>query len=331
MGKPFNTNIDLLLNELQNAKFHILVSDPGSPDEALFWYNSTQHVLKYYDGTSVHAIFELSAADVLALLVTVDGSGSGLDADLLDGQHGAHYLDRANHTGTQAISTVSGLQAALDAKIDDTEKGANNGVAELDGSGHVPLAQLPDAVIGGLQYQGTWNASTNTPTITSSTGTQGHYYVVSTAGTTNIDGISDWEIGDWIVFNGSVWEKVDNSDKVSSVNGQTGVVVLDAGDIAYDNGTSGLTATDVQAAIDEVYAATGAGLGKYVENIGDGVSTQIDVVHNLGTRDVVASVKDAATPWLDTVVEWSALDVNTVRIEFPVAPATGEYRVTVIG
>jgi len=66
-------------------------------------------------------------------------------------------------------------------------------------------------VSGALQYQGTWNASTNTPTLVSSTGTTGHYYVVSVAGTTDLDGITDWQIGDWAVFNGSVWEKVDNT------------------------------------------------------------------------------------------------------------------------
>lgn len=43
------------------------------------------------------------------------GAGSGLDSDLLDGQHGAYYLARSNGTGTQAISTVAGLQAAIDA------------------------------------------------------------------------------------------------------------------------------------------------------------------------------------------------------------------------
>src|SRR5690606_18883459 len=138
MGKPFLTNIDLLFNELQNSKFHILASDPGSPVEGQFWYNSTQHVFRYYDGSDTHSIFELSAADVLALLVTVDGSGSGLDADLLDGQHGSYYLDRANHTGTQAQSTITDLVADLAAKIDDSEKGAANGVAELDANAKVP-------------------------------------------------------------------------------------------------------------------------------------------------------------------------------------------------
>jgi len=37
-----------------------------------------------------------TAADVLAKLLTVDGAGSGLDADLLDGQSSAFYLDPAN-------------------------------------------------------------------------------------------------------------------------------------------------------------------------------------------------------------------------------------------
>jgi len=81
-------------------------------------------------------------------------------------------------------------------------------------------------VVGGLTYQGTWNASTNTPTLTSSVGTNGYYYVVATAGSTNLNGITDWQIGDWLLFNGSVWQKIDQSNLVTSVNGQTGAVSL---------------------------------------------------------------------------------------------------------
>jgi len=111
-------------------------------------------------------------------------------------------------------------------------KGVANGVASLDGSGTVPVSQLPAAVLGALSYQGTWNASTNTPTLTSSTGTKGYYYVVNVAGSTNLNGITDWVIGDWAVFNGSVWQKVDNTDAVTSVNGYTGTVVLTNTDIS---------------------------------------------------------------------------------------------------
>jgi hypothetical protein len=88
------------------------------------------------------------------------------------------------------------------------------------------------ALVGGVMYEGTWNASTNTPTIVSSVGSKGDYYVVATAGSTNINGITDWKIGDWIIFNGTTWDKVDNTDAVSSVNGYTGAVSLVTNDIA---------------------------------------------------------------------------------------------------
>lgn len=93
-------------------------------------------------------------------------------------------------------------------------------------------------ISGSLNYQGTWNASTNTPTLASGVGTKGYYYVVSTAGTTNLDGITDWQIGDWAVFNGTIWQKVDNSDAVVSVNGQTGAVVLTAPDVGATPNTA---------------------------------------------------------------------------------------------
>jgi len=64
-----------------------------------------------------------------------------------------------------------------------------------------------------LSYQGTWNANTNTPTLASGVGTKGYVYVVSVAGNTNLDGITDWEVSDWAVFNGTAWQKVDNSEK----------------------------------------------------------------------------------------------------------------------
>jgi hypothetical protein len=111
-------------------------------------------------------------------------------------------------------------------------KGVANGVASLDGSGTVPISQLPAAVLGALSYQGTWNASTNTPTLTSSVGTKGYYYVVSVAGSTNLNGITDWQVGDWAVYNGSAWQKIDNTDAVTSVNGYTGTVVLTTTDVA---------------------------------------------------------------------------------------------------
>jgi len=94
------------------------------------------------------------------------------------------------------------------------------------------------AAVGSLRYQGTWNASANSPFLQSGVGTQGYYYVVNVAGSTNLDGITDWQIGDWAVFNGNVWQKIDNTDAVTSVNGQTGAVVLGATDVGATPNTT---------------------------------------------------------------------------------------------
>lgn len=89
----------------------------------------------------------------------------------------------------------------------------NTVVANLSGAvgypTNTPVSELA-AAIGTLSYQGTWNASTNTPTITSGVGTNGYYYVVDVAGTTNIDGISSWDVGDWIIFNSTAgeWQQI---------------------------------------------------------------------------------------------------------------------------
>lgn len=88
------------------------------------------------------------------------------------------------------------------------------------------------SVAGGLSYQGTWNATTNTPTLASGAGTNGYYYIVATAGSTNLDGITDWQIGDWLLFNGANWQKIDQTNLVTSVAGRTGAVTLSNTDIS---------------------------------------------------------------------------------------------------
>lgn len=130
--------------------------------------------------------------------------------------------DDSRITGAlQAASNLGDLEDVGDA-LDNLGAGDPNGLATLDGSGKVPTAQLPAAVVGGLQYQGVWNATTNSPALASGVGTTGHYYKVSVAGTTTIDTIAEWNVGDWIVYNGATWDKVDNTeeDATGSINGR---------------------------------------------------------------------------------------------------------------
>ncbi len=143
---------------------------------------------------------------------------------------------------------------ALALKQTKSEKGANNGYAGLDGNGKVPVAQMPFST---LTYFGAWNANTNTPTLT--TNCVGHapnnYFIVNTAGATTLNGISSWNLGDWVVCSSSnTWQKIGSSvGGITSVNLKTGAAItLDTGDLA-ENGnlfyTTGRATTDSRAAM----------------------------------------------------------------------------------
>jgi len=151
--------------------------------------------------------------------------------------------------------------------------GSAFGAATLDAGGTIPLAQIPASIKGGVSYQGTWNATTNTPTLTSGSGTKGYYYVISVVGSTSLDGITDWKIGDWAIFNGTVWQKVDNTDAVTSVNGYTGTVALaysDLGTVPVANGGTNIT---TYATGDILYASAANTLSKLTAGTNGNVLT----------------------------------------------------------
>jgi hypothetical protein len=88
---------------------------------------------------------------------------------------------------------------------------------------------VDSAVTGGLNIQGDWNANTNTPNISTTTIT-GFTWRVSVAGSTNLGGITVWNVNDLAVKTASGWIKIDNSSSVVSVYGRQGVVVANTGD-----------------------------------------------------------------------------------------------------
>ncbi|CAB4160659.1 hypothetical protein UFOVP774_10 [uncultured Caudovirales phage] len=78
--------------------------------------------------------------------------------------------------------------------------------------------------IGALNYKGTWNASTNSPALASGVGTKGDYYVVSVAGATNLDGETLWGVGDWAVFNGTAWQRLEGGSTINATSVTTPIV-----------------------------------------------------------------------------------------------------------
>ena len=158
----------------------------------------------------------------------------------------------------------------------------------------------------GLSYQGAWNASTNSPTLASGTGTQGHYYIVSVAGTTNLNGVTDWQVGDWAVFSGAVWQKLDQTNTVTSVNSQVGAVVLTAANV-------GATALDGTGAtgtwgIGISGTAANATTAATATNVAGGAANRIVYNTSAGVTSFLAAptVTNTFLKWDGSAFTWTA-------------------------
>jgi hypothetical protein len=112
--------------------------------------------------------------------------------------------------GTSGVLTSLGFDVA-------------NGVPRLDVNGKILVSQLPNSV---MEYKGTWNAATNTPTLVNGTGNQGDVYLCNVAGTVNFGaGAIAFVVGDQVIYSGSIWQRA--SGATGTV---TSVAVTESGD-----------------------------------------------------------------------------------------------------
>ena len=172
-------------------------------------------------GSATAAAGSATAAAGSATTATTQAGNAAASATAADASEAQAliYRDEAEAFRDEAGAIVGGDF------VPNSARGVANGVATLDATGIIHTAQLPDAVKGTVRYIANWNANTNSPTIpAASAANKGQYYIVLTAGTTNIDGVAEWAVGDWIISNGATWTKVDNSEAVISVAGLNGVV-----------------------------------------------------------------------------------------------------------
>jgi hypothetical protein len=120
----------------------------------------------------------------------------------------------------------------------------NTGITEIPVidpiSGKIKVSDLPSSILGAVIYQGTWDAHTGYPPTPAPA--NGWYYIVNVSGTTNLNGINEWQVGDWAIFcgepsSGGTWGKVDNSSNLTAL------------EISYSN-PSYPSYTDVKKALD---------------------------------------------------------------------------------
>ncbi len=196
-------------------------------------------------GLSPAATMTASSGTSTSTLVSRDGSGNftagtitanltgnvvgGLTGNVLGNVSGT----AANVTGTVAVANggtsatdAAGARSNLGlgtAAVANTGTG-NGNVPLLDGSGKIPTALLP---ISGLTYKGN-RSLTGNPTV--AVEASGNYYIINVAGTETGSGLV-FGVGDWLISNGSAWQKISQTATVASVAGKTGTVALASSDL----------------------------------------------------------------------------------------------------
>ena len=104
--------------------------------------DSHNHIISNVDGLQTVLDTKLNssaytAADVLTKIKTVDGSTSGLDADLLDGQDGSHYLDWTNTTNKPDPTITLGGDASGSLTLTDLAGGTLTVTVSDDSHNHI--------------------------------------------------------------------------------------------------------------------------------------------------------------------------------------------------
>lgn len=226
------------------------------------------HIADTSDAHDASAISSVPSGNLAATDVqgALDELQSDIDTRTKEVDFQAHLEDPSDAHDASAIS-VNPVGNLLSSDVQSALSEHQSDIDDL----YATIASLPDP----MEYKGTWNASTNSPTLTDGSGNNGDVYQVTVAGTQFSPAIS-FEVGDKVVYNGATakYEKWDMTDAVSSVNGQTGAVVLTTSNISEG---SNLYFTDERA-----QDAVGTILTD---------SNTIDFTYNDGTPSIVADVK----------------------------------------
>jgi len=148
-----------------------------------------------------------------------------------DGSNNTLLLDGDNATFAGTVSGTTATFTTFSGDLDGTINTATTAFTQANAVDNTTVATTAyvnnkiQLIPAGLIFQGTWDARTTAeggavgnkgnPALTSGVGTTGNFYIVSNAGSVNLDGITDWKVGDWAVFieqgASDQWEKIDNS------------------------------------------------------------------------------------------------------------------------
>lgn len=183
------------------------------------------------------------------------------------------------------------------------------------------------ADLSGLTYQGAVDMSGGTPnpdvTIGESTN---QYYIVSVAGSANLDGITSWSIGDWAIFNGTSWQKIDNSTGVKTVNGSSGNVTIDWNDVITGSRLADIADVDTSGiAVGSVLKWNGSNWEIGTDNTvapGSVTASSLDASLTASINSIANKVDDTTT------VNGVALSSNITLDTDDIAEGVNQYHTT---
>ena len=265
-------------------------------------------------------------------------------------------------------------------------KGKANGVASLDANSKIITSQLPDYLLGQVMYGGNASEVATTTTISPSDSLKTKKNITTTSisiknsetstdpntyGYKDMEGVyficqkkgtfaeTSFEKGDWIISTGAKWEKIDNTDAVTSVNGKTGAVNITrvneaetadklktARTIALKGDATGSATFDGSANkdINVTLANTGVAAGTYnnvkvdakgrvvsASNIktsvvseitGNGKQTEFNITHSLGKNVIVQVFLNGQQIGSDTADELVGVDIYTTAEKVKLVFAT---------
>ena len=309
-------NLDLNGNQLIKATIHPLSSAPATAQEGQIYYDSTDDVIKFYNGTAwLSAGGDLTAIQTTTANQLAITSGTGPIPSLAITTGAVANAGTALATGDQIYDFVTtGINARIQNVTDPT--GAQDAATK---------AYVDTVATGLLEYKGAYNASTNSPALTGGSNIasdKGDTYTVTADGSFLGEQV---RIGDLIIVEVAI--AAASTPALASftiVQSNVDLATAAATSGATVKGISGYDSADFSVTTGFVSLATKT----FKTDIGDGTNTSYTVTHNLNTRDVIVQLYDASS--YDTVIaDVVRTSTAAVTIAFSVAPTTNDIKVLI--